>query len=204
MCECEKKKKGGFHTIKKKSKSCFQSLKFGTFLGGDAELPVVFAARSRGRSRKPLSWARATLRWQRDATRWRQSSASAPQLATHLDGLSRRQNGAKLVVGGGGGGGRRGFGLSTVMRVEKKKWQFSGEPRPSSFVFGGVVWSREDVQRRPADDVQASLMVLTGKVGTVTMVTAAWPTSWGWGASTAVAFPSAAACWLSAPPPPPA
>lgn len=47
---------------------------------------------------------------------------------------------------------------------------------------------------------QASFNVLTGKVGTVTMVTglrtAACPTSCGWGASTAVGFPSDGLPWL--------
>lgn len=42
---------------------------------------------------------------------------------------------------------------------------------------------------------------LSGKVGTVTMVTglrtAACPTSWGWGASTAVGFPSDGFPWLT-------
>lgn len=47
---------------------------------------------------------------------------------------------------------------------------------------------------------QDSLSVLTGKVGTVTMVTglrtAACPTNCGWGASTAVGFPSDGLPWL--------
>lgn len=49
-------------------------------------------------------------------------------------------------------------------------------------------------------NLQASFNVLTGKVGTVTMVTglrtAACPTNCGWGASTAVGFPSDGLPWF--------